>query len=80
MALSHQWFVQWTSPSMVIADINNQYNSVNNWNNDGSKWSRDASQTGVNDYNNYGTDDFDGHLDYTNDGFTKTDKFNTQGK
>ncbi|XP_059047040.1 protein yellow-like [Achroia grisella] len=32
MALSHQWFIQWSPPSMVINDINNQYSAVNNWN------------------------------------------------
>ncbi|XP_014367556.2 protein yellow-like isoform X1 [Papilio machaon] len=34
MAVSHQWFLQWSSPSVVFADISRQYENVqSNWNN-----------------------------------------------
>ena len=40
MAVSHQWFVQWTAPPVLFADITSQYNGVNErWNNDKPKWS-----------------------------------------
>lgn len=29
MAVSHQWFIQWSAPSMIFADIMSQYKSVN---------------------------------------------------
>lgn len=33
MAVSQQWFVQWSTPSMIFADISRRYNNVNpNWN------------------------------------------------
>ncbi|CAK1547167.1 unnamed protein product [Leptosia nina] len=31
MALSHQWFIQWSSPSLVFTDINAQYKNVNQY-------------------------------------------------
>ncbi|KAJ8728122.1 hypothetical protein PYW08_016507 [Mythimna loreyi] len=40
MAVSHQWFVQWSSPPMLYADITSQYNDVNErWKTAGPKWS-----------------------------------------
>lgn len=40
MAVSHQWFVQWSAPPMLYADVTSQYNDVNErWNNDKPKWS-----------------------------------------
>ncbi|CAH2106434.1 unnamed protein product [Euphydryas editha] len=34
MAVSNQWFVQWSSPSVVFADVNKGFNNVNpNWKN-----------------------------------------------
>ncbi|CAH2037585.1 unnamed protein product, partial [Iphiclides podalirius] len=30
MAVSHQWFIQWSSPSIIFADITRQYQGVNN--------------------------------------------------
>ncbi|XP_045771599.1 protein yellow-like [Maniola jurtina] len=33
MAVSHQWFIQWSPPSLLFADINREYNNINpNWN------------------------------------------------
>lgn len=29
MAVSHQWFIQWSAPSMIFADITSNYNNVN---------------------------------------------------
>lgn len=29
MAVSHQWFIQWSPPSMIYADITSQYKKVN---------------------------------------------------
>lgn len=31
MAVSHQWFIQWSEPPMLFADITNKHNSINNW-------------------------------------------------
>lgn len=40
MAVSHQWFVQWSAPPVLFADITSQYNDVNGrWKNDVPKWS-----------------------------------------
>lgn len=37
MAVSHQWFIQWLPPSMVLSDVNREYQSINHrWN---DKWS-----------------------------------------
>lgn len=53
MAVSHQWFIQWSAPSMIFADITSKYN--NNWN------SLDHNPGGLDtfenrkDYNNYQT-------------------------
>lgn len=34
MAVSQQWFVQWSSPSVVFADVNKGFKNVNtHWNN-----------------------------------------------
>ncbi|CAK1596075.1 unnamed protein product [Parnassius mnemosyne] len=39
MAVSHQWFIEWTSPSIIFTDINRHYNDVNQgWNN--HEWRR----------------------------------------
>lgn len=34
MAVSHQWFIQWMPPSMVLADVNREYQGINHhrWN------------------------------------------------
>lgn len=33
MAVSHQWFLQWTSPSVYLSNINTEFKKVNpNWN------------------------------------------------
>lgn len=40
MAVSHQWFVQWSAPPAVISDITSQYNTVNDrWTNNKPEWS-----------------------------------------
>lgn len=40
MAVSHQWFVQWSTPPMLFADITSQYNDGNErWKSDKPKWS-----------------------------------------
>ncbi|XP_061713383.1 protein yellow-like [Cydia pomonella] len=51
MAVSHQWFIQWSPPSMILADITSQYNNVNErfntFDHDRTKWevNSDDSQT-----------------------------------
>lgn len=43
MAVSHQWFVQWSAPPMLFADITSQYNDVNDrWKSDEPTWSDPA--------------------------------------
>ncbi|XP_060802926.1 L-dopachrome tautomerase yellow-f-like [Amyelois transitella] len=39
MAVSQQWFVQWSSPPMMFTDINNRFNSVNDWSTEPPQWS-----------------------------------------
>lgn len=37
MAVSHQWFIQWLPPSMVLADVNREYHNINHqWNDERS--------------------------------------------
>lgn len=38
MALSHQWFIQWSTPPELFADINSRYKSVNLWSNAKPDW------------------------------------------
>lgn len=33
MAVSHQWYIQWSEPSALFNDITNKHNNINNWNN-----------------------------------------------
>ncbi|KAM3964371.1 LOW QUALITY PROTEIN: protein yellow-12 [Aphomia sociella] len=49
MALSHQWFVQWSPPHMVINDINNRYSGVNDWNKERDKWEWEVTVQKSND-------------------------------
>lgn len=52
MAVSHQWFVQWSAPSMLFADITSQYNKVNeHFGNLETKWIN-SSESSVHRYNN----------------------------
>ncbi|XP_028043785.1 protein yellow-like [Bombyx mandarina] len=52
MAVSHQWFVQWSAPSMLFADITSQYNKVNeHFGNLETKWIS-SSESSIHRYNN----------------------------
>lgn len=42
MAVSHQWFVQWSAPPVLLADISSRYNNVNErWKTENPQWSDD---------------------------------------
>ncbi|PZC86389.1 hypothetical protein B5X24_HaOG209108 [Helicoverpa armigera] len=60
MAVSHQWFVQWSAPPMLFADISSQYNNVNDrWRHNEPKWSEPLavpeSDDVHNEYQNQGS-------------------------
>lgn len=62
MAVSHQWFMQWSAPPMVITDITSQYNDFNErWNNDKPKWS-DPIEIPENSDDSH--NDYPKHMDY----------------
>ncbi|CAB3224154.1 unnamed protein product [Arctia plantaginis] len=42
MAVSHQWFVQWSAPPLLLTDISSRYNNVNErWKTENPQWSGD---------------------------------------
>lgn len=60
MAVSHQWFLQWSAPPMLIADISSRYNNVNErWKDVDPKWSEPLERPPQSDdtVNNYSNDE-----------------------
>lgn len=48
MAVSHQWFIQWLPPSVVLADLNREYENINHrWN---DEWSSPMFQNADENY------------------------------
>ncbi|XP_063824919.1 protein yellow-like [Ostrinia nubilalis] len=69
MALSHQWFIQWSSPPSLFADINSRYKSVNTWNNGKPDWAWEV--TLQNSDNGYELSDYRQHVDENNFGYSE---------
>lgn len=92
MAVSHQWFIQWSSPPTVFADINDQFNSVNNWNNAKPDWAwevtlgnsdkryRFPDYTQHVDKSRYGFPEYTQHVDKSRYGFAKQSSSKQNGE
>ncbi|RVE54207.1 hypothetical protein evm_001034 [Chilo suppressalis] len=59
MALAHQWFIQWSSPAGLLADISTRYEDINNWKSakPNVAWEVTLQNSGVNYDRNYVRDD-----------------------
>lgn len=79
MAVSHQWFIQWSAPSMIFADLTSKYNNVNNWNHLDSKLSDPQAFRNGDDYN-YQTSENDRQQLHLNNYKDATKKFSFNGK
>lgn len=72
MAVSQQWFIQWSAPSMIFGDITSKYNNVNNWNNFNRQISDSETVRNEDDYNYLKSEHvrdqlyFNNHKDATN--------------
>lgn len=80
MAVSHQWFIQWSAPSMIFADITSKYNT-NNWDNSDHSPSVPEAFGNEKDYNNnYRTTENDREQLHFNNYEDATEKLRFNGK